>query len=229
MTDNKKTEFKFNIPFAMFSVAKRETGKSYLTKYCVKNWMAEKKFDRVFVMTNTGEVNEEYNYLPKQDVIPRYNEAFIRKLMQLQKTAVAKYGKDSNKIQNVLLILDDVIGSLPAGDETMRELISQGRHYKISLIMNIQISKRELDPTMRANADYFMIGYNGKQVFANLYDELDFPGNKTEFVRFMMNNTTHHNFVIYVNSVKMLKTADPKEKYKIIRAEGDLDKFKVKY
>jgi hypothetical protein len=146
--------------------------------------------------------------------------------MELQREAVKGNGKKKIKVQNVLLILDDVIGSLPPRNKVLEELYTQGRHYKISLILNIQIAKNELDPTIRSNLDYFIMGYNGKRTFENLYNEVDFEGNKDQFIRFMNDNTSDYNFVIYNN--KVVNTKDPMARYKIIKAAGKLDDFRLK-
>jgi len=219
-------KFEFKTPFAIGCIAKRESGKSYLTKYLVKYWTEQKQFDKVFAITNTNSVNNEYDYLPEGNIFNRFEEKIISNLMELQRQAINQFGKDSKKIQRVLLILDDVIGSLPPRNKILEELYSQGRHYKISLILNIQISKNELDPTIRSNLDYFIIGYNGKRTFSNLYDEVDFPGNEQEFIRFLSDNTTDHNFVVYIN--KIIQEKDPRARYKIIKATGNLDNFKIK-
>lgn len=217
----------FKIPFAIGCIAKRESGKSYLTKYLVKYWLENKDIDYIFAVTNTGEMNKEYDYLPKDFVNARYDENFIRGIMETQKEHIKKWGLKSKKVKNVLIILDDVIGSLPPRNKTLQELYSQGRHYKISIILNIQISKNELDTVIRDNLDYFIIGHNGKRSYSNLYKELDFPENESEFQKFMHDNTIDHQFVVYNN--KVIKSPDPLSRYKIIKAEGNMDKYKAKF
>jgi len=123
--------------------------------------------------------------------------------------------------------LDDVIGSLPVRNKTLQELYSQGRHYKISLILNIQISKNELDTVIRDNLDYFIIGHNGKRAYANLYRELEFNGNESEFISFMTSNTVDYQFILYNN--KIVKEPDPMKRYYIIKADSNIKNFKLKY
>ena len=183
--------------------------------------------DYVFAITNTGEMNREYDYLPKAHVQTRYDEGFIRAVMENQKMHIKKHGLKSDKVKNVLLILDDVIGSLPPRNKTLQELYSQGRHYKISVILNIQISKNELDTVIRDNIDYFIIGHNGRRAYSNLFYELDFPGPEAEFQRFMHDNCIDHQFILYNN--KVINSTDPRERFKIIKAEGKLDGYKAKF
>ena len=223
--DKNNNEFEFKFPLLMCSVAKRGSGKSFLTKYLVHNWIENGDIDEVMAFTNTNEMNKEYDYLKKKFIFNRYDENTMKMIMEAQKKQIIK---DSKKVKNVLVIMDDVIGSLDSYSPTVRELITQGRHYKISLILNIQISKREFSTDFRKNADYFLIGYNGKDTFKSLFDEFEFQGKLPEFVNFMHENTTDFNFVLYVN--KVMDTYDINKRYKIIRAEDseEIKKFKIK-
>jgi len=222
--DDNNNDFEFKFPFLMASIAKRGSGKSFLTKYLVHNWIENGDIDEVMAFTNTNELNGEYDYLKKKFIFNRYDEQTMKKIMEAQKTQIKKNPK---KVKNILVIMDDVIGSLDSYSPTVRELITQGRHYKISLILNIQISKREFSTDFRKNADYFLIGYNGKDTFRQLYEEFEFKGKLNEFVEFMHQNTTDYNFVLYVN--KVMDTYDVNKRYKIIRAEDseEIKKFKV--
>ena len=218
-------DFNFKFPFLMASIAKRGSGKSFLTKYLVHHWIENKDIDDVMVFTNTNEVNNEYDYLKKKFIFNRYDEKTMKKIIETQKQQIIKHPK---KTKNILVIMDDVIGSLDSYSPTVRELITQGRHYKISLILNIQISKREFSTDFRKNADYFLIGYNGKDTFKSLYEEFEFSGTLPQFIKFMHENTTDYNFVLYTN--KVMQSYDINKRYSIIKAieSDELSKFKIK-
>jgi GTPase SAR1 family protein len=223
--DNNNEEFQFKFPFLLASIAKRGSGKSFLTKYLVHHWIENGDIDEVMAFTNTNELNKEYDYLKKKFILNRYDEKTMKNIMETQKKQIIK---DSKKVKNLLVIMDDVIGSLDSYSPTVRELITQGRHYKISLILNIQISKREFSTDFRKNADYFLIGYNGKNTFKQLFEEFEFKGKLNEFVDFMHKNTTDYNFVLYIN--KVMDSYDINKRYRIIHAEEseELNKFKIK-
>lgn len=221
-------EFEFKIPFLSACIAKRESGKTFLTKYLVKYWIDNDMFDEVMAFTNTNILNKEYDYLKKKFVFNRYDETKMKNIMELQKKQILKHGKESEKVKNILIIMDDVIGSLDSYSDTVREIITQGRHYKISLILNIQISKKEFSTDFRKNTDYFILGYNGKDTFKQLYDELEFNGSLSDFIKFMHTNTIDYNFVIYINRV--MKSYEVEKRYKLIKADenDELKKFKIK-
>jgi len=166
-----------------------------------------------------------YDYLKKKFIFNRYDEKTMKKIIETQKQQIIKHPK---KTKNILVIMDDVIGSLDSYSPTVRELITQGRHYKISLILNIQISKREFSTDFRKNADYFLIGYNGKDTFKSLYEEFEFSGTLPQFIKFMHENTTDYNFVLYTN--KVMQSYDINKRYSIIKAieSDELSKFKIK-
>ena len=218
------SDFKFETPFLMACIAKRGSGKSYMTKYLVKYFIENNEIDEVMAFTNTNELNKEYDYLKKKFIFNRYDENKMKKIMEAQKNQL----KNKKKVKNILIIMDDVIGSLDSYSDTMRELITQGRHYKISLILNIQISKREFSTDFRKNCDYFLIGYNGKDTIKSLYEEFEFDGNLKDFINFIHKNTTDYNFVLYIN--KVMNTYDINKRYLIIKADNsdDLKKFNIK-
>ena len=100
MTEDNE-EFQFKFPFLMASIAKRGSGKSFLTKYLVHNWIENGEIDEVMAFTNTNELNNEYDYLKKKFIFNRYDETTMKRIMEAQKT----------QVKNILVIMDDVIGS----------------------------------------------------------------------------------------------------------------------
>ena len=222
------TEFIFKIPFLICCIAKRESGKSVLTKYLVKFWYENNDFDEIYAFTNTNKVNNEYEYLKKSNIINRFDEKKLALLMKLQEKAIIKYkSKENKKVKRVLLIMDDIVGSFDRNSPIMREIITQGRHYNISLILNIQIPKKEISPEFKQNSDYIIVGYNNKSAYHALYDEMAFDGKLSEFLQFMNKSVVDHNFVLYIN--KVMDNENIKDRYKIIRAENlnELEKFKI--
>lgn len=217
--------FEFKFPLLMATIAKRESGKSFMTKYLVHHWINNKYIDDVVVFTQTNEANHEYHWVKPKRVIKGYDEKIMTGIMNKQ---IEQIKKKPKKVKNVLIVLDDMVGSLDAYSPIVRRLITTGRHYKISLILNIQIGKREFSTDFRTNADYFLVGYNGKQTFKHLFDEFEFNGNLAEFLTFMHKNTTSFNFVLYIN--KVMNTYDIDRRYKIIKAEesDELEHFKIK-
>jgi hypothetical protein len=228
MDENNNENFQFKIPFLCSTIAKRESGKRLLTKYLCNYWYNNNDFDEFYAFTNTNEVNNEYEFLKPKNIINRYDDTILTKLMLLQKKAIKKWGKESKKIKNVLVILDDVIGSFDKNSSTVRELITQGRHYKISLILNIQITKKEISTEFKGNSDYFLIGYNNKSAYYALFEELNFNGNFAEFLNFMNRSVIDYQFVLYIN--KVIYDQDYNKRYKIIKANNieELKDFKIK-
>lgn len=222
--DDNNNDFEFKFPMLTLCIAKRGSGKSFLTKYLVHNWIDNGDIDDVFVFTQTNEVNNEYDWVNKKRIFDRFDEKSVEKIMEAQKNQIIK----KKKVKNLLVIMDDVIGSLEVHSPIMRRIITQGRHFKISLILNIQISKKEVSPEFRQNSDYILCGYNNRSVFKNLYDELEFEGSLKDFTHFMHKNTIDYNFVLYIN--KVMDSYEINKRYRIIKAveSDDLDKFKIK-
>jgi ABC-type dipeptide/oligopeptide/nickel transport system ATPase component len=118
-------------PFIMTVSGSNGSGKSYFTKYLVQTL---NPFDYIVVISNTAGFNGDYDYLPTNSKICNtlHYEAVIQKLMQIQKNNV-----QMGKKKKVLLIFDDIMGSVK-DSKVLKTLISQNRHFGISIVFCIQ-------------------------------------------------------------------------------------------
>ena len=133
-------------------VSRRNSGKSHLARFILYNLLEKKMVDEVFIFSQTEYVSKSFDCLPPTHVFNGWMPAVVNKLMHSQEKEVIKHGRE--KAHRLLLILDDVIGSLAPTDATIGKLYTLGRHFNITIMTLLQYSKGVLSPTLRCNSDY---------------------------------------------------------------------------
>ena len=108
----------------------------------------------------------------KENVYEAYSEDIIAGLINSVKE------KDKNERSMKLIILDDVIGSIPKYNSLIYNLTSKARHWSISMIISTQ-NLRELPPVCRNNTTHwgFFRSGNLKEV-EKMLEEMGSLGSK---------------------------------------------------
>ena len=128
-------------------VAKRRSGKSFL----VKDLMYYKRHLLAGVaMSGTEAGNGFYGtWIPPIFVYNDFDRDALERLVNRQKRLTRE-----GKAQGVFVILDDLaFDKKIMNDKIMRELLFNGRHYKITLFLCVQYLL-DIQPALRANIDY---------------------------------------------------------------------------
>jgi hypothetical protein len=128
-------------------VAKRRSGKSFLVKdlmYYKRNLLTG------VVMSGTENGNGFYGkWIPPIFVYTEFDKEALERLLNRQKKLTQR-----GIAQGVFVILDDLsFDKKLMNDSVMRELLFNGRHYKITLFICLQYCL-DLSPPLRANIDY---------------------------------------------------------------------------
>lgn len=122
------------LPFILNVAGGCGSGKSYFIQYLIKTLPG---FDCIVVISNTAGFTQDYEFLKEMGIkFFIFNsldaEVKIKTLMALQKK-----NRLSNTIKNVLLIFDDIFGSIK-DSKCFKDLASTFRHYRISIIFSAQ-------------------------------------------------------------------------------------------
>ena len=176
--------------------AKRNSGKSELVKYLVKQEM--NAFDKIFVFSSTEPMNKFYQkYIPKNNIFSEFSEQWLERLYKRMTEL-----KDQDKNYNVLIIFDDVNDDLHES-KMIKKLYSTGRHLNLACIVICQYVN-QLPPICRTNCDYMLIGQTNAYSIELLSNEYLFgPITKKEFIKMYHDSTKDYNFlIINCNSVK---------------------------
>ena len=209
------------LPFSMVIVSKRNSGKSFLTKYLLKMFMMDNKlFDYIVLFSSTAHLTKDFECLPKKSILEDFSTTKINKILEYQKKA-----KDSNKPKQCLIILDDTIGQkLDITFKTNLDLIfSRGRHFNISIIFISQYIKNYISATIRNNIDYLLFSVNNYNVIKIIYDLVVYDGSIKDFIKFVNEKTKNYTFLIYNN----LNYSD--NNFYTIQAPKEIEKFDIKF
>ena len=100
--------------------------------------------------------------------------AYLKKLISYQQEKIEEYellNKPLPKKYELGIILDDVTADKKfSHSQELKDLLSNGRHYHITLIICCQYLK-QLPPEVRTNFDYIFMLHNGKNVRKLLHTE----------------------------------------------------------
>jgi hypothetical protein len=135
--------------FVLTLVGPRSSGKSVVINNLVlRDEMLRGLFEQILIISPTIHSDSSSRFLiaeaGKENVYEMYSEDIIQQLIDGVKD------KDKHERSMKLVILDDVIGSIPKYNSLIYNLTSKARHWSISMIISTQ-NLRELPPVCRNN------------------------------------------------------------------------------
>lgn len=206
------------LPCVCVLSGKPKQGKSHLIKYFM--YLHRKYFDYGLVFTRT-KFNDGYKFLPQDYVHSDYDESILKNLMKLQANLI-----EEGTQKKVFIIFDDCLSD-DFKKETFTNLITQHRHYNITVIISTQYIYK-INPTIRECAGYAIIfrPTTGRSIDA-LYESFGSHFNdREEFKKYVIDNTGDFQFIfVDVNSQE-----DGINKiYKVQKAPENIPDFNVKY
>ena len=162
---------------SILMVSKRGGGKSILCRSILAH------FNYVpvgCVITPTDHLQDPPFYsafVPDSYIHYKFNTALIEKMLIRQNMMIEKaktYGNKNGKIidPRAFLLMDDCLADKKnwIKDETILELLYNGRHYKIMYILTIQ-DPMGIPPNIRSNFDYvFLLASDNNNIKKKLYD-----------------------------------------------------------
>lgn len=138
-------------PSCILLVMPTKSGKSTIISNMLlnKNFYGQDYFDQVKIISNTINNDQTSRFLKKAfDCEDHYNDNMIYDLIKSQDS----YG--DNK-PSVCLVLDDCLGDKTTA---LNNISSRYRHANIQLLMISTQLFRKVSPTIRANANWILIG-----------------------------------------------------------------------
>ena len=137
-------ELDFSNPQVCVLLGKPKQGKSWALRWMIlKNTVDQKNFKQGIVFTRT-KFNGQYDYLPEEYVYEDYNPQILQQYLDGLKEL------DPEEIEPSFVIFDDIQGLLSYSDNTLTQLVSNHRHFKISVFFCFQyIYGRGSTPVLR--------------------------------------------------------------------------------
>lgn len=233
---------RMQMPLAMTYVAKRNFGKSRFLKAWVRQIALASRVDYIVAFSKTAHMNPTFDFLPPRNVFQGYSESVMKaifrtmgsKVMSIRKEATDDPSK-SRRAPHVIIILDDVVGkTLPFGDEnsakastgrcdTLSEIYAMGRHFKTSIIVLSQTATVVLNPVIRNNNDYLMIGTNNEDATEPLFKSTAGFTSLKWFRKFAASVTCNHTFIMYDN----LDADQTGLRWYLVRAPDEAENFEL--
>jgi hypothetical protein len=135
-------------------IGKRRSGKSTWAKYMAKYML--RRLQRVVVLVGNKEGELDWGKVIPPTFVHAPDTKYLEATMQYQRNLVTTNGRIHDS-QEILIVMDDCgfDKEFMTGD-ALNELIMNGRHYGVTLLMCLQ-HLYQLAPVARSNMDYFCI------------------------------------------------------------------------
>jgi hypothetical protein len=142
-------------------VAKRASGKSYLTREIL---FRKRDIPSAVAISKTEKLNRFYtDFIPDSFIYDEYNSDILSNIYERQgklnaDNRVRETNGKSPKDDRLMLIMDDCMSSKGSWlkDPNILELFFNGRHHHISFILTMQFSLG-IPPELRSNFDYIFL------------------------------------------------------------------------
>jgi hypothetical protein len=199
--------------------APRGVGKSFLSKFIIKNLVDRGVYDTIYLFSSTEIYSHSFNCLPSSHIVPGYDVKFINKILDGQKKEILKHGKESPKVASVLLVFDDLLSVIQPGSLEQIQLnmmFASCRHLCVGLLVISQTSRSLFSPTVRGNADYIFWRKINQNFLPNIYESVYWSENYKHFSKFVDKSflNTDYEFICY-NSGEV----DDSKKFMLVKAE----------
>lgn len=164
-------------PFSLFVVGKSGSGKSSLISFVIKQLCQQKKVHKVIVLSGS-KGNGDYSFLDPKYVHDSDYEGVIKRVVDHQK---------SRPEEHLLLVFDDVLGSINFSKPVYSALATTFRHNRISPIYSTQYANK-IPPVIRENCwSAVIFGLTTMNSYKAVYEA--FAANDFESVNQFINYT----------------------------------------
>jgi hypothetical protein len=192
-------------------LGKRRTGKSTLVK---DFFYYNRDFAAGTVVSGTEKLNSFFkDFIPKEFIHDKYSSPLIQNILQAQGMVIEhnkRASKDKQVDPSAFLVLDDCFyDDQWKRDEPMKEIMFNGRHFKLCLLMTMQYPIG-IPPAFRANIDYvFILRETGHNDLKKIYENFCRASLRfSEFKELMEIATEDNQCLVIDNTSKSNKLED---------------------
>ena len=191
------------LPASMLFAGKTGGGKSFAMKYVI--YKVRKQIDFVACFSGTSTLNGSYDFLPSESVYASPDnetmEIVLRGIMDRQKKLADKLKKKGQDIPEGLprglIIFDDVISVMNWGSKFFTDLITNHRHFRLSLMFATQ-SYCKIPVGVRNQCNYIFVFKNGSgRIFKAMYEDFgeQYFDKYVDWKNFLVRNTDDHKMI----------------------------------
>lgn len=195
-------------------------GKSHLIRYMMSEM--RDKFDCGVVFSNTGFSEGNFEYVDKRFVHLEYQPQVLKNLKDIFRKRI-----EAGRPLSGFVIFDDCLEGGQWKEPELRSLITQVRHYNITIIISTQYPKA-IPPLFRTNTwQAFMFAMPTEDAMKAMWSNFgQMFGSYPEFKQFLLQATsTRHQFIAY-NARE--GPPDPRGRYQVMIAPKNIPKFTLK-
>ena len=208
-------------PKIILSIGKPASGKTNSTKWLVlKNSVDRKLFNFGIVFSRTGNINNDYDWMPPHLVIQGYQESVLKAYLSKIEEHIHQHKKPPKNF----IIFEDLQAILNKNDPFINNLLAVHRHYGTYILMNFQTIKGG-STTLREIVNYAIV-YNTKRrdTIECIYRELGTLIDTYEEFKEIFQSITSEKYtaMLYDSSIE-----DKNDNYKIYKAPN-MQAFKIK-
>jgi Poxvirus A32 protein len=183
-----------HVPFRLIVTSKTNTGKSHYALW-VLYWLCD-QLDQLCVMCPTLD-KRDFDFATvtsPEHIFREYDPETLESLWNSQQSLIDKGARPPH----ICLLIDDCIFAMKKTDPVIGRIFTSGRHVNLSIIV-ISQKFRLLQPAVRANADFIVIGkiVNSLEKKA-LYDEYGI-GEWKDFLALLRSSTQNFGMLVIDN------------------------------
>lgn len=210
----------FEKPGTSLIVAKSGSGKSTLVSNIVAHLTKKRIIQGILIFSTTAKGNSDYQFVDKSYLVMEMLD--IKLLLHIMAIR-AKAKASGQTVNNLLIILDDILGEKDIRSKEMESLISKARHYNMFILISVQFVNA-IPPSVRQNANVVAITkLSNKAELDYMYDLCGYPGTKQEFNEMMQKEVGLYEFFLTNRYSPSKKIED---QHKIIRTTDKIPKIK---
>lgn len=141
-------------------IAKRASGKSWLVRALLEHF--KKVPVGIIICPTDSESNFYGSFFPETYIYYEFDSDLFLKIFDRQKSLIKlekeKLAKGKKFDPSCMIVMDDCLADKGkwAKDETIRKLLMNGRHYRITYILTMQYALG-ITPELRSNFDYIFL------------------------------------------------------------------------
>ena len=217
-----ESQMNITIPGFVILCGTQGQGKSHVICYLM--YMNRKKFDWGLVFCNTDFSGlSGFDYIDKRFVHPKYNEAALVNLKNIQKKAI-----EAGKSPSAFVIFDDCLFGDQWKSIEFQSLMTQLRHYRVTVIISTQYPNR-IPPMFREQA-WQAIMFRPKvarainaqfESFGSDFDSVN------DFKKFIIEHTTIKYQFVFFDATSDGDTIA--ERYQVLKSPANIPKFTIKF
>ena len=193
-------ELDFNTPQICLFLGKPKSGKSFALRHQILKQTVDNKVFRYGLVFTKTKFNKSYDYLPDDYVYDNYNAEILQRYLDGLKEL------NEHELQPSFVIFDDIQGLLSSQDPSLTQLVSNHRHFKISVFFCFQyIYGRASTPVLRECTTLaFLFNSKGKRTLEALFESFgQLFDNFKEFKEYFLACTKEkHTAMLYIQDVE---------------------------